>query len=374
MLDPGERHRWMGRNKSLDLPACDRDCLTSFMEHRNPVGQAFKALPVCRYTSMDATIVLRHERLTREVAAIIVDDERNVQPRDVIVQQKADDRPSTVNSLNSLYEVLRYPILFPNQKRGWGLDLLSSGAVSCMFSVSCRSKRALRSTGAKITQRKYYRLLVKYRMHLLPCSTRRAGTLSSDATFGSGNFDRMVASRDPRSYRSFSDRAPCEAPPPPPPILLGRLHVRPQAHFTHLGRLVHEYLVDMYSRMVDQRVLFWRSKSVQQQMASYREYDQDPSDRESGKSRVHMPANVMGSYRYARRNVHNGIALCAKYGKPDFFITLTTNPLWPGSLRDCLAFVGSHLRCLLLRRYSKTTLTPRNVDRQTRCSERRVQA
>ena len=134
------------------------------------------------------------------------------------------------------------------------------------------------------------------------------------------------------------------------------------------------YLVDMYSRMVDQRVLFWRSKSVQQQMASYREYDQDPSDRESGKSRVHMPANVMGSYRYARRNVHNGIALCAKYGKPDFFITLTTNPLWPGSLRDCLAFVGSHLRCLLLRRYSKTTLTPRNVDRQTRCSERRVQA
>ena len=120
----------MGRNKSLDLPACDRDCLTSFMEHRNPVGQAFKALPVCRYTSMDATIVLRHERLTREVAAIIVDDERNVQPRDVIVQQKADDRPSTVNSLNSLYEVLRYPILFPNQKRGWGLDLGSSGAAS----------------------------------------------------------------------------------------------------------------------------------------------------------------------------------------------------------------------------------------------------
>ena len=92
----------------------------------------------------------------------------------------------------------------------------------------------------------------------------------------------------------------------------------------------------MYSRMVDLRIRFWTQKHVQQQMASMREYDQAPGDEDAKKIRIHMPAGEMGSYRYARRNAHNGMALCARYGNPDFFITLTTNPLWPDISRQLL--------------------------------------
>ena len=41
-----------------------------------------------------------------------------------------------------------------------------------------------------------------------------------------------------------------------------------------------------------------------------------------------MPANQYGSKRRARKNVNDGIELCNQFGKPDFFITLTANPLW----------------------------------------------
>ena len=99
-------------------------------------------------------------------------------------------------------------------------------------------------------------------------------------------------------------------------------------HFTFMGRLGNEYMVDMYSRMVDERIQFWRKDRVQAQIASYREYDQDPTDNDQCQKRVYMPANQYGSKRRARKNVNDGIELCNQFGKPDFFITLTANPLW----------------------------------------------
>ena len=67
---------------------------------------------------------------------------------------------------------------------------------------------------------------------------------------------------------------------------------------------------------------------MQAQIASYREYDQDPTDNDQCQKRVYMPANQYGSKRRARKNVNDGIELCNQFGKPDFFITLTANPLW----------------------------------------------
>lgn len=127
LIDPDARSAYFAKGGA----ACTKKSLgptgyrlfEEFMRLRSPIGQAFKQVPVSQYTSMDATIVLRHKRQANEVAAVIVDDVRNVTVRDVIIQRKQDSSPTKISSLNALYEVLRYPVLFPTQHRGWGMDL-----------------------------------------------------------------------------------------------------------------------------------------------------------------------------------------------------------------------------------------------------------
>ena len=80
---------------------------------------------------------------------------------------------------------------------------------------------------------------------------------------------------------------------------------------------------------------------MQAQIASYREYDQDPTDNDQCQKRVYMPANQYGSKRRARKNVNDGIELCNQFGKPDFFITLTANPLWADIQRQLEPGAGS---------------------------------
>ncbi|ONM58870.1 Retrotransposon-like protein [Zea mays] len=49
---------------------------------------------------------------------------------------------------------------------------------------------------------------------------------------------------------------------------------------------------------------------------------------EMGK-RVVLPASHVGGRRYMIQNYHDGLAICGKYGPPDFFVTFTCNPSWP---------------------------------------------
>lgn len=49
---------------------------------------------------------------------------------------------------------------------------------------------------------------------------------------------------------------------------------------------------------------------------------------EMGK-RVVLPASHIGGRRYMIQNYHDGLAICGKYGPPDFFVTFTCNPSWP---------------------------------------------
>ena len=59
-------------------------------------------------------------------------------------------------------------------------------------------------------------------------------------------------------------------------------------------------MVDMYSRMVDERVHFWQSDTVQNRIASYCEYDaavQSSTDTSDigHQLPIHLPANTNGS-------------------------------------------------------------------------------
>lgn len=49
---------------------------------------------------------------------------------------------------------------------------------------------------------------------------------------------------------------------------------------------------------------------------------------EMGKITV-LPASFTGGRRYMLQNYYDGMAICSKFGPPDFFVTFTCNPKWP---------------------------------------------
>jgi hypothetical protein len=86
--------------------------------------------------------------------------------------------------------------------------------------------------------------------------------------------------------------------------------------FRSLGRLNNEYLVDMFSRMEDERLQYRRQGLI---------------DRAGGEKDInyHLGPDWIGSRAWASEQVADSLALCREYGRPSLFITVTTNPNWP---------------------------------------------
>ena len=256
------------------------DVFDTYMRTENQISKAFAQIPLTSFK--EANVLLRYKRTGNEVAVLIQDDIPNPDARLCLVQRKGDNRPVQVSPLASFYEPLRYPVLFPHQSRGWGSDL-------------------------HITQADYYKYLIHYRCAMKPAfsiSKHGNATLTDDMehnTDRSGDVDH---------------------------ISLHDINHHQNKHFTFMNRLFNEYLCDMYSRMIDERILYWRRADVQAAIHSYREYDRDTIDNDTSSKKIYMPAQEYGSRRRARKNVNDGIELCNVYGKPDFFITLTANPMW----------------------------------------------
>ena len=95
-----------------------------------------------------------------------------------------------------------------------------------------------------------------------------------------------------------------------------------------LGRLFNEYCCDMYSRLEDNKLDYYRH-NLQKRIASRRELSGARSAGDaSNVGKVYMPANHPGSYRQMRNCMQNAFALLRQRGRPNYFITVTCNPRW----------------------------------------------
>ena len=104
------------------------------------------------------------------------------------------------------------------------------------------------------------------------------------------------------------------------------------------GRLFQQYCVDAYTKMEAQR-LHW----VRKNQASLRLEEHDvlkdwvaargDASASSGPAKVGkpvvLPSSFGGSDRAMRMNYQDAMAIVRRYGKPDYFITFTANPMWP---------------------------------------------
>ncbi|XP_027166434.1 uncharacterized protein LOC113766438 [Coffea eugenioides] len=120
------------------------------------------------------------------------------------------------------------------------------------------------------------------------------------------------------------------------------------------GRLLQQYVVDMYIKIESQRLDYYKSK----QEFIRREQLQGVMDSvitgqcQASKigQRVVLPASFIGGPRDMKRRYVDAMALVQKFGKPDLFITMTCNPSWPEVKNLMLPTDEAHNRPDLLSR------------------------
>lgn len=111
----------------------------------------------------------------------------------------------------------------------------------------------------------------------------------------------------------------------------------------HGGKLLQQWAVDSYLQMEANNLNFIRNQQGHLRVEQYRGLMDHLNDvaKERGVNvgrAVILPSSFQGSPRNMRERYHDAMAIVAKHGKPDLFITMTCNPnwseikdnLWPG--------------------------------------------
>ncbi len=89
--------------------------------------------------------------------------------------------------------------------------------------------------------------------------------------------------------------------------------------FFNFGRLLLQFIVDMYCKIEFQRLEYLRKN----QERLFRLYPSAVSNH------ILLPKSFVGGPRYMREKYYDGIALVKTFGKPHLFMTMTTNKNWP---------------------------------------------
>uniref|UniRef100_A0A8C5PGY6 ATP-dependent DNA helicase n=1 Tax=Leptobrachium leishanense TaxID=445787 RepID=A0A8C5PGY6_9ANUR len=104
--------------------------------------------------------------------------------------------------------------------------------------------------------------------------------------------------------------------------------------FLNAGKLTQQYFVDAYVKTEGNRLNYVRQHQSKLRVEKYTglmDHLQNAAKEQGlipGKA-VILPSTFQGSPRNMLQNYQDAMAIVRKYGKPDFFITMTCNPKWP---------------------------------------------
>jgi hypothetical protein len=114
-----------------------------------------------------------------------------------------------------------------------------------------------------------------------------------------------------------------------------RLSIRDEFNpFRSAGKLTQQYFVDAYVKTETNRLNYSRQNQSKLRVEKYTglmDHLQSEAVAQGlapGKA-VILPSSFQGSPRNMAQNYQDAMAIVRKYGKPDYFITMTCNPKWP---------------------------------------------
>ena len=95
------------------------------------------------------------------------------------------------------------------------------------------------------------------------------------------------------------------------------------------GRLLNEWLVNMYCRMEDERLAASRREQTHRSATRGQMCEAVANETPVLGISTFLPSSIPGSPRHLRRLRMDALELARRKGPPTFFITLTCNPYWP---------------------------------------------
>ncbi|XP_074298196.1 uncharacterized protein LOC141629021 [Silene latifolia] len=104
------------------------------------------------------------------------------------------------------------------------------------------------------------------------------------------------------------------------------------------GRCYQQYVVDMYVKLENTRLDFYRKYQDTIRAELYKGLLDTVEAGESSAAnvgrRIVLPANYIGGPRNMKKRYLNSMSLVQCYGKPDLFVTMTSNANWPEIKRE----------------------------------------
>ena len=107
----------------------------------------------------------------------------------------------------------------------------------------------------------------------------------------------------------------------------------------HAGRLFQQFVVDAYTMIEAQRLLWVRTHQKELRADMYQGLSDALLSGERNASaigkRIILPSSFTGGARYMIQAYQDAMTICRFAGYPDLFITFTCNPSWPEISRFC---------------------------------------
>uniref|UniRef100_A0A0D3BRM0 Helitron helicase-like domain-containing protein n=1 Tax=Brassica oleracea var. oleracea TaxID=109376 RepID=A0A0D3BRM0_BRAOL len=102
--------------------------------------------------------------------------------------------------------------------------------------------------------------------------------------------------------------------------------------FPYGGRLLHQYVVDVFTAIEEDRLRWARNNQDVLRAELYSNVldavSKGDTDAKIIGQRFILPPSFTGGPRYLVEKYHDAMAICREYENPDLFITMTANPNW----------------------------------------------
>ncbi|XP_021754905.1 uncharacterized protein LOC110720203 [Chenopodium quinoa] len=208
----------------------------------------------------------------------------------IVVTSRSSD-PHRIYHYYGCYDPLQYPLMFPYGECGWTQDMrkiYKDSVQEGLMDVDPIASCAVHSEESFIEE-----------------EAKRTADSSGDSK-------RHIS---PREYYAY------------------KLQIRPGNMLLRGGRCFQQYIVDMYVKIENTRLDFFRQNQQTIQEDLYQGILDTVEDGEKSASnvgrRVILPPTFIGGPRDMKKRYLNAMALVQRFGKPDLFVTMTCNAKWP---------------------------------------------
>ncbi|XP_073028580.1 uncharacterized protein [Primulina eburnea] len=218
-----------------------------------------------------------------------------------------DNRPQIIKHYFSCYDPMQYPLIFPNGESGWHRKIARLNQMQ----KKMRPKPICRGQT----------------IYDIQSSTNAAHGIQTE----NEDLSKRKTQRSTVSCREY---------------YCYKLQIREndKSFLLHIGRLLQQYVVDMYIKIETSRLDFFSTTDIQNRLRNdaYRGLlDSITQGCQTGLDvgkRIILPTSFIGGPRDMRKRYMDAITLVQRYGKPDIFLTTTSNPNWPEIKGLCLPF------------------------------------